>query len=188
MLEDAIFVADEASAPVKATGMDPETGATLSLGSHPREQQETLECLGAPPDTALPAAPHSPIQLLDPPTSPDEARPPHASPGVVCEGDQGAAPVADLPVADFPSTTSPPPPQQSEASTPLCEQDEWEVRRIVGKRRTEMGYEYKVRWRDTWLPKSELGNARRLLREFEAQDRAQRGSKPRKSTRARKAQ
>jgi len=34
-----------------------------------------------------------------------------------------------------------------------------------------------VRWKNTWLPKGELGNAQKLLREFEAKGRAQRGCK-----------
>ena len=178
MLEDDISIADEASAPVKVTGIEPETGASLLLGSHLREQHKVLGCLGAPSDIALPTAPdpstspNPPMQPFNRSTSSDQAQSTHPISGVVREGDQGASPVADLSVSDLPIATSPSPPQQSEASTPVCEQDEWEDRRIVGKRRTAGGFEYKVRWRDTWLPKSELGNARRLLREFEAQDRA----------------
>lgn len=47
-------------------------------------------------------------------------------------------------------------------------QEEWEIRKIVSKRRAGKGYEAKVRWKDTWLPGRELGNAKQLLREFEA--------------------
>lgn len=36
-------------------------------------------------------------------------------------------------------------------------------------RTTGKAYEYKVWWKDTQLPRSELANAQRLLREFEAQ-------------------
>ena len=38
----------------------------------------------------------------------------------------------------------------------------------------EKDYEYKVRWVDTWLPRSELGNAQQLLRLSQAQRRARR--------------
>ncbi len=57
------------------------------------------------------------------------------------------------------------------------EEQEWEIIRILGKRRTREGQEYKVRWEDTWLRRSELGNAQELLRKFDEKDRAQRGCK-----------
>ena len=50
----------------------------------------------------------------------------------------------------------------------LHEGEEWEIVRILSKRRIGKSYEYKVRWRSTWLPKSALGNAQALLRDFEA--------------------
>ena len=59
----------------------------------------------------------------------------------------------------------------------LHEGEEWEIARILGKRRIGKSYEYRVRWRSTWLPKSALGNAQALLRDFEARSRAQRGRK-----------
>ena len=52
------------------------------------------------------------------------------------------------------------------------EEQDWEITRIVSKRRTGTGFEYRVKWKDTWLPKSELKKARRLLREFEARGRS----------------
>lgn len=54
------------------------------------------------------------------------------------------------------------------------EGQDWEVTKIVGKRRAGKGFEYKVKWKDTWLPKSEPRKARRLLLEFEARGRLQR--------------
>ena len=50
----------------------------------------------------------------------------------------------------------------------LHEGEEWEIVRILSKRRIGKSYEYKVRWRSTWLPKSALGNAQALLRDFKA--------------------
>ncbi len=51
--------------------------------------------------------------------------------------------------------------------------------RIVGKRRTSRGDEYKVRWKSTWLPGSELRSAQRLVREFEARGRVLQGPEKR---------
>lgn len=60
----------------------------------------------------------------------------------------------------------------------------WEIRKVVGKKRAGKGFEYRVRWKDTWLHRSELGNAQRLLQEYEAGRKAHRGPKPCKATRA----
>ena len=51
--------------------------------------------------------------------------------------------------------------------TSVPHRKEWEIERIVGKRRTRRGYEYKVRWQDTWLLRSELGNAQGLVQQFD---------------------
>ena len=74
------------------------------------------------------------------------------------------------------NATTPPPPRKGKVGTPAFALDEWEVKEIVDRRRVGKSYEYKVRWKDTWLRRSEFGNAQRLLREFEAQDRVQRKS------------
>lgn len=58
--------------------------------------------------------------------------------------------------------------QPSLAPTPAPEEETWGIQKIVDKRRLGKGYENKVRWKDTWLRKSELGNAQRLLGRFEA--------------------
>jgi len=100
------------------------------------------------------------------------ALPQHLYRRVVGENDHVAAPVASSPSGNTPLL-----PQQSEASPLVLEEEEWEIRSILGKRRAGTGYEYKVRWKDTWLPKSELGNAQRLLQEFEAKGRVQHGGK-----------
>ena len=44
---------------------------------------------------------------------------------------------------------------------------------IVGKRRRVKGYEYKVCWKETWLLERELGNAQKLLWDFEAKRQGQ---------------
>lgn len=45
------------------------------------------------------------------------------------------------------------------------------MKKIVDKRRVGKGYEYKVHWKGTWLPRSELENAKRLLRNLRGDDR-----------------
>lgn len=49
--------------------------------------------------------------------------------------------------------------------------------RIIGKRRTSKGVEYKVCWKSTWKPTSELEKAQRVVQEFKERRRAQRGEK-----------
>jgi len=58
--------------------------------------------------------------------------------------------------------------------------------RIVDKRWTRRGCEYKVHWKNTWMFNSELRNATRLVREFDAHVKRQRGGKRGKSTRVEK--
>ncbi len=66
---------------------------------------------------------------------------------------------------------------QGQGGRAEAEEQEWEVIKILDKRETRSGTEYKVRWKSTWLPRSELGSTRRLLREYEAESRAQHGRK-----------
>lgn len=133
----------------------------ITLQSSPlREQAEAHGCSSthATEPTTAP---------IDRPTSPSASLPQLPCGRVVGEDDcRGAAAVSP------PSIITPPLPQQSEARTSILEQDEWEILRIVGKRRLGKAMKYRVRWKDTWLPRSEFGNAQRLLREFEVHGRA----------------
>lgn len=63
------------------------------------------------------------------------------------------------------------------------ESQQWEIKKVISKRRTRRGWEYKVVWANSWLPRSELGNARRLVREFELKDSAQQKSRRGRSAR-----
>ena len=45
------------------------------------------------------------------------------------------------------------------------EEQEWEITEILDKRVAGSETEYRVRWKDTWLPKSELGNAQEVVEE-----------------------
>lgn len=159
-------MADDIGAFTTATTVEPEIGTThlRFFSFHPREEPKALGCLDA--TTTLDAS----VEPLERPTSLDVALPQHLYGRVVGEDEHGTAMVVTSP-----SASTPPLPQPSEAQTCVLEEEEWEIRKIVGKRRVGKGYEYKVRWRDTWLPRSELGNAQRVLQEFEA--RYQPGSK-----------
>lgn len=70
-------------------------------------------------------------------------------------------------------------PSQGQSYPTLHEGEEWEIVRILGKRWIGKSYEYRVRWRSTWLPKSALGNAQALLRDFEGKSRVAVTSLPR---------
>lgn len=156
----------ESGASTRATSVEPEIGTAHLLSSHPREELKTLGGLDAL------TTPEPPVEPLDRPTSPDVAPPQHPDRLIVGEQDNGAPAFASPP-----RVSTPLPLPQSEAAPLVLREGEWEIRKIIGKRRAGKGYEYKVRWRETWLPKSELGNAKRLRREFEVRGRAQRDGK-----------
>lgn len=144
MLEDDGVIANKSGAFAKATSVDPEIGPSRAINSHTRGEPKVLGCSDAPP-TAEP--------LNKPPkgpTSPNRPLPQDPSRGVVCEDDRSRTAVGIPPGA----TISPP--QQCEAQFSALEVKEWEIRRLVGKRRVGRAYEYKVRWKDTWLSESEI--------------------------------
>ncbi len=89
-------------------------------------------------------------------------------------GDCGAG-VAAHPYSITAVTSRFPERLQGQRHSALDGEKEWEIMKIVGKRRTRSGYEYNVRWKNTWLPKSELGNAQELLQDFEVRGTVQSG-------------
>ncbi len=62
--------------------------------------------------------------------------------------------------------------QNSDNSVEIKKQ-KWEITKILEKRAIESETKYRVRWKDTWLLRSELESAQRLLKKFEAKGRAQ---------------
>ena len=149
--------------------MESKIGPATLQSPRPRKQAETHDCLSI--HTAEPTN-----ERICRPTSPSAQ---HPFGGVIGEEDHGAAAVASPPSAITP-------PLSPHAQNAALEEQEWEISKIVGKRRAGKGYEYKVRWRSTWLSKSDFGNVQRLLQEFEARARLQRGSKPSIPTRTEK--
>ncbi len=152
------------------TSIESEVGLAHSLSSHPKEDQKTSGCLDARTISEPPSQP------LDRSTFPDMALIQHRHRGSVRKDNHGAAAVASTPTA-----VSPPFPQQPQGQDDSVSDeegdDEWEIARIVGRRRTRKGIEYELDWRRTWKPESELGNAQRLIQDFEERRRARCGGK-----------
>ena len=48
------------------------------------------------------------------------------------------------------------------------EGEEWEIAKIVGRRRTRWGYIYNVEWSRSWLHSSRLENAQEMVQDFNA--------------------
>ncbi len=162
MLEDGSIIANERSASAKAVSVEPQMEPARTLSSHEKEQPKALDGVDAL------TAHKPPTEPLDPPASPDGALPQNLYRRVVGEVDHGAETVASPPSANAPWLH-----QQSESGASPIEQEEWEVKRIVDRRRMGKGFQYRVRWKDTWMAGNELVNAKRLLQEYEARRRAQ---------------
>lgn len=142
--------------------MEPQIETARTLSFHKKEEPKALDCVDA-----LTALEH-PTELIDPPASSEGASPQNLCGQAVGEVDHGAETVASPPSATTPSLL-----QQSESGVSPFEQEEWEVKSIVDRRRIGKGFQYRVRWKDTWMAGNELANAKRLLQEFEARRRAQ---------------
>ena len=164
MINDDGEKTSESGTPTRATSVEPEIETAHLLSSLRREELKAFKGLNAL--TAL----DPPVEALDRSNSPTVALPQYSDRGAVGVDEHGA-----VAVGNPPSTSTSSIPQQSEAGSFVFEEGEWEIRRIVSKRRIGGVYEYKVRWKDTWLSESEMENAQDLLRDFKAQSRARGG-------------
>jgi len=106
------------------------------------------------------------IPSLDRPTLPRVTLSQDLHKQTICGGDYGAG-VAIHSYSVTAVTSRFPEHLQGKRHSALDEEKEWEIMKIVGKRRTRSGYEYNVHWKNTWLPRSELGNAQELLQDLE---------------------
>ena len=91
---------------------------------------------------------------IDRPISPSVVLPQDRGTQAVHRGNHGATATVDplgVAAAILLSYEQP----QDQGGSALDE-EEWEIVRIIGKRRRGKGYEYKVCWKKTWLPKYEL--------------------------------
>ena len=168
-MEDDDEKTGETGASTRATSVESEIDTLHLQSSHPKEQPKTRSCMSPPTTEPTPTPINRPI----------------SSSVALCRdlgGDGGITATVYPPHA----ITLPPPlverPQDQGGSA--LNEEEWEIVRIVGKRRRGKGYEYKVCWKKTWLLERELGNAQELLWEFEAKHQAQRGGKRGRPARA----
>jgi len=123
----------ESGASTRATSVEPEIGTAHLLSSHPREELKTLGGLDAL------TTPDPPVEPLHRPTSLDVAPPQHSDQLIVGEQDNGAPAVASPP-----RVSTPPPLQQSEAAPLVLREEEWEIRKIIGKRRAGIRFCIKI--------------------------------------------
>ena len=168
MVEDDDERTGKTSASTRATSVESEIGTVNLQSSHASGQPKTHGCFSPPTIEPTP----SPI---DRPISSTVALSRDRVEQATCGGDRRITATVYPPHA----ITVPPPlaERPQDQGDLVSNEEEWEIARIVGKRRRGKGYEYKVCWKKTWLPESELGNAQELLREFEANHQPQRGRK-----------
>ena len=179
MIEENDEKTGELDASTRATSVESEIGTVHLQSSHPRKQPKTHGCLN----------PSTTGSTTEPTTSPYD-RPISSSIALshgriqqaIRGGDPGAAVTVHPPHAI--TVTQPLPEQPQHPGSSALGEEEWEIARIVGKRRRGKGYEYKVCWKKTWLLECELGNAQELLREFEANYQPQQGRKRGRPARA----
>ncbi len=178
MVEDDEEKKSETGDSTRATSVESKISTIYLQSSHPREQPKTHGCF-SPPTTTEPTT--SPLNR---PISPSVALPQERGTQAVHRGVHGATATLDpLGVAAATLLSHERPQDQGDS---VLDKEEWEIARIVGKRRRGKVYKYKVCWKKTWLLEHELGNAQELLREFEAKRQAQRGGKWGRQARANK--
>ena len=168
MVEDDDEKTGETSASTRATSVESEIGTVDLQTSHASGQPKTHGCLSPPTTEPAPS-------LIDRPISSSVALSWDRVEQATCGGDRRITATVYRPHA-----ITVPPPLAERPQDPgglALDEEEWEIVRIVGKRRRGKGYEYKVCWKETWLLERELRNAQELLREFEAKYQAQRGGK-----------
>lgn len=175
IIEDDDGKFDEPSAFMK-TIIEPKVETAYLFNSHLSEDSKVLGCLD------VSNIPEPLVEPLDRSISSDVALSQHLHGRVVGEDENVEAPVASSLSANTPLL-----PRQFGVNPLVFEEEERKIRKILGKRRAGTGYESKVRWKDTWLPKGELRKAQRLLQEFETRMK-QWGFKPCAATHAGKAE
>ena len=169
MIEDDGETTSVTGASTRATSVESETGTAHLSSSHPKEQPKAHRCLN--PHTATEPT----TSFLDCPTTASIDLPQDRVEQTVRGGEYGAA--ATINPSGVIAATLPSPEREGQRGLAQDEEEDWEIVKIVRKRRTRKGCEYKVRWKNTWMSDSELRNAARLVREYNAQVRGQRGGK-----------
>ncbi len=177
MVEDDEEKTGKTGGSTRATSIESEIGTVHLKSSQPREQPKTHGCLSPATTTEPTTAPTTEptTSPIDRPIPPSVALPQDRGTQAVHGGDHGATATVDPLGVAAATPLSHEQPQDQGGSA--LDEEEWEIVRIVGKRRRGKGYEYKVCWKKTWLLEYELGNAQELLREFEVKRQAQWGGK-----------
>ena len=152
MVEDDEKKTGEAGGSTRATSMESKIG-TVHLKTH--------GCLS--PNTTSPTT-----SSLNRSISPKVALSCNRVEQTICGGDRGAATTVYPPHAI--AVTLPLPEQPEDQGASALDEEEWEIVRIIDKRWTGSGYEYKVCWEETWLLESELGNVQELRQYFKARE------------------
>jgi len=163
--------------------VESEIGNAHLQSSHPREQPKTQGCLSLTVTEPTTEPTISPVDRLNSPSVALSCDPVERT---ICGGNGETTPI----VHSLSVTAATPPSSkhsQDQGGSALDKED-WEIIKILGQRRTGRCNEYKVRWKSTWLRQSELGNAQRLLEEFEAKGQAQQGRKRGRQARPEKGQ
>ena len=143
MLDNPLVITDdgettsETGTSTRVSTVESEIGTAQLPSSHPREQPKTHGCLN--PHTATESTTFS----LDCPTSPSVTLPQDRGGQTASGDDLGAAATVDPLSLTAITPLSPEQPQDQGGSA--LDEEEWEIVRIVGQRRTRKGYEYKVR-------------------------------------------
>ena len=171
MVEDDDEKTGETDPSTRGTSIESEIDTIHLQSSHPRKQPKRHGCL-SPRITGPTTEPTTPSIAL----SHDRIE------QAIRGGDCRPAVTVHPPSAVTVTPLFPEQPQDQGSSA--LDEEEWEIVRIVGKRRRGKDYEYKVCWKKTWLLERELGNAQELLREFETKHRTQRGGKRGRPARA----
>ena len=167
MVDEEEEKTDKTDDSTEVTSMESEIGASHLQSSHSMKKSTTHGCLS--PTTIEPIT--SPFHR---PISPSVALSHDRVEQTIREGDHETATIVHPhPITVIPSLLE----EIQDQEGSVLDEAEWEIVRIVGKRRRGKGYEYKVCWKKIWLLERELGNAQELLKEFEAKRRAQRGGK-----------
>ena len=161
----------ETNVSTRTTSVESEIDMKHLQSSHPRKPPKTHGCLS--PSITGPTTEPTTFSF-DRPISPSITLFHDRIEQAIHGGDCGAAVTVYSPHA---ITFIPPLREQLQDQGRSALNKEWEIARIVDKRRRGKGYEYKVCWKETWLLEHELGNAQKLLREFKTKHQAQRRGK-----------
>lgn len=148
MIEDEYIEIGEADTSIRAANIESEIGIIHLQSSLRREQSKTRGCLESTTESF--------ISLFDRPISPSVALSRGRTEQAIRDGDHGVAATVHPPHAVIVTLSLPKQPQDQGGSA--LDKEEWEIVKIVGKRRTSKGYEYKMRWKNIWLLERELGN------------------------------